>query len=139
LKLVAKFFEPLISARFFNPMDGRSEQFVEEKVSQRHCRRLSSKHQVTFKADLRASSGSLAAMVRLRAACGHDRFAAICERVGDQQLELACFVATARQAREIVALDPQLRSAELSRQARQCVQRRGQVRELDAPELVDGI
>ena len=54
------------------------------------------------------------------------------QRVGHQKLELAGLVAAARQAGAVVALDPQVRAAEMFGQAGQRLQRRGQVGKVQA-------
>ncbi len=55
-------------------------------------------------------------MVRLHGTDGHQRVGTLFERVGDQELELAGLVPTRREAEDVVALHPELGTAEFSAQ-----------------------
>ena len=76
-------------------------------------------------------------MVGLFTAAGDHSVGAVCERVGEQELELADLVARQLRAGQIVALDQHLH-AECIAGARQSFQRRGGACELDSIRISDG-
>ncbi len=65
-------------------------------------------------------------MVRLRRADGDQRVGALRQRVGDEEFELAGLVAAGSEAEQVVALDVDVGTAEVFRQALQLLDRRGQ-------------
>src|SRR5262249_9420740 len=85
---------------------------------------------------LGGGDGGGAAMVRLLAAAGDHRVGALRARFGEQELELADLVARQRRAGEVVTLHQQL-DAELLRQTRHRLARRGRARSGDAVGVPD--
>ena len=75
--------------------------------------------------DFAGSSGGLAAMVALRRAGRYQDVGALCQRIGDQEFQLAGLVAAKRQPREVVAFDEQARSAQGPREVGRFVKRGG--------------
>ena len=81
----------------------------------------------------------LARVVGLDAADGHERVAALGERVREEVLELADLVAAEGEAAvAVLALGPDRRAAEVLRQAVEPLDRRGAEQERDSGEVGEG-
>jgi len=64
-------------------------------------------------------------VVRLHATCGGQRIGALCEGRTDQELELARLIAAEAETGRVIALDQDLRPAEVRREPRQRLERGG--------------
>jgi hypothetical protein len=87
---------------------------------------------VAIKPHACGKGGGLAGVVGLCGALGQHDVGTLVLRLGHQPLQLAGLVATGGHAGAVVALDPDLRSAQLCRQARHMLQRRWQMGKMQA-------
>jgi hypothetical protein len=83
-----------------------------------------------------AEKGGLPRMVRLHRADSDERVGAPAQRFADAELELAGLVAPNREPGLVVALHEQAWAAERAGQPRQLMERRGQVAEVNARQVV---
>ena len=86
------------------------------------------------KPEFAGGGGRLADVVRLHGAHGEHRVGTRPERVAHDELELAGLVAAARKSGAVVALDPDLGTAQMLAESRQVFERRRQMRERHARE-----
>src|SRR5947207_12222814 len=76
-------------------------------------------------------------MIRLRRADSHERVGTVREGITYEEFQFACLIAAQRKPGLIVALDEQVRSAELVRQPGECFNRRRKLREREARQLIN--
>ncbi len=80
--------------------------------------------------------GRLANVIRLHGALGDDHVGALGERFADQELQLAGLVASACEAGAVIALDPDIRTADLRAQPRHRLERCGLMTQAHASKAV---
>src|SRR5712692_4204080 len=107
---------------------------VEEQVARRDRWGVAAQDDHAPQPADRRRGGGLPSMVRLRRAERDERVGAPAQRLGDAELELARLVAAGREPRLVVALHEEARAPERLGQARQLVERCGQVAEANARE-----
>ena len=90
---------------------------------------------VAFHAHLGGDGSGLARVVGLRGTLGDQGVGTVLHRVGHQVFQLAGFVAAGGQAGAVIALDPELRSAQSGCQAVHGLQRCGAVGDADTGEF----
>jgi hypothetical protein len=116
--------------------DPRAEQAVEEQIARRDRWGVAAQDDhAPHPARCRRRRG-LPSMVRLHRTERDERVGAPAQRFGDAELELARLVAAGREPGLVVALHEQARAAERPGQARQLVERCGQVTQANAREPV---
>ena len=126
-KLIWKLAQFGHALRRLNPMDVRTEQFVEQQVAIRQLGFRAVQQKLATQTRPGCCRRGLATVIRLCRPRRDQRIRALLQRLADEKLELARFVAAQRKASLIVALDEQLRSTEFSRKRSQFFNRRGQL------------
>ena len=112
----------------------RAEDAVQQEVP---LRRLAVEHHDRLEPQPPCGRGGHAGVVGLDRAHGDHHIAAQLAGLPQQELQLAGLVAAQRQPRQIVALHPDARPVQVVAEARRFLQRRGEMRELDARKIAE--
>ena len=115
-----------------------TDEVIEEEIPLRLCLLMrTTQVQPAFDAELRAGCRRLPTVVGLNQRTPHEHIAAFVNRIGEEELVVACLVATENQSSAVVALDENAYpTANLGGESRGFLEGRGKVREANARQFL---